>query len=271
MQCFHKLERVHSYGSLVALSCQQFIASGCLTASLCELQIPLAAKLPYFRLLWVFTYNSWSPKYDYMLKASVRSAADKAPLLLPICIFSGKPQNAKLHSWLIRQGVKIVHHDPIWRGAFAGKLKGKDNAKHSHLYATADMQVSIQSSLASKYSFAQDAEHAGRKHFFNPCRVVWLILQIGTWQRIDIPIIPDLAEHNYCLLTDSDVYFRKHISLQDFGNPLPQVLGMGYEREAIFPPLNAGVMLMNLPSLASSYQSFLHHIMQNEHGLFWPG
>ena len=96
-------------------------------------------------------------------------------------------------------------------------------------------------------------------------------MQIGTWQRIDIPILPDLEEYNFCLFTDSDVYFRGPLSLQEFGSPLPSVIGMGYERENQFPPLNAGVMLMNLPSLSSSYDSFLKHILDNQHGLFWPG
>ena len=32
--------------------------------------LPLLHKVP-----WVFTYNSWSAPYDYMLKGAVRSAA----------------------------------------------------------------------------------------------------------------------------------------------------------------------------------------------------
>ena len=105
------------------------------------LQIPLAQTVPYFKLPWTFTYNSWSAEYEYMLKACVRSALLRAPLLKPICIFSGEPHSAKLHSWLLRHHVKIIHHDPTWRDAFAEKLKGTDNRKHSHLYASANMQV----------------------------------------------------------------------------------------------------------------------------------
>ena len=82
-----------------------------------------------------------------MLKAAVRSAALKAPLLQPICIFAGKPQKAQLYSWLIHQGVRMIHHDPSWKDAFAEKLRGKDNVKHSHLYATADMQVKSNADL----------------------------------------------------------------------------------------------------------------------------
>ncbi len=111
------------------------------TEHVCLLQIPLAQTVPFFRLPWVFTYNSWSTKYDYMLKASVRSAMLKAPLLRPICLFSGDPRNAKLYSWLLSQHVKIIHHDPAWKDAFTEKLKGTNNLRHSHLYATADMQV----------------------------------------------------------------------------------------------------------------------------------
>lgn len=80
-----------------------------------------------------------------------------------------------------------------------------------------------------------------------------------------------MAEWNFCLFTDSDVYFRTPISLQEFGAPLPPAIGMGYERENLFPPLNAGVMLMNLPSLGQSYEQFLDFVLANDHGLFWPG
>lgn len=34
--------------------------------------LPVAPYLPVHKLPWVFTYNSWSAKYDYMLKAAVR-------------------------------------------------------------------------------------------------------------------------------------------------------------------------------------------------------
>ncbi len=36
--------------------------------------IPIGAYLPVHKLPWVFTYNSWSPLYNYMLKAAVRCA-----------------------------------------------------------------------------------------------------------------------------------------------------------------------------------------------------
>ena len=105
------------------------------------MQIPLARTIPLFTLPWVFTYNSWSTKYEYMLKACVRSAKLKAPLLRPICVFSGEPHKAKLYNWLLRQDVRIIHHDPAWQEAFAAKLEGTNNLEHSHLYASTQMQV----------------------------------------------------------------------------------------------------------------------------------
>lgn len=93
-----------------------------------------------------------------MLKAAVRSAALKAPLLQPICVFAGSPQNAQLYSWLMRQGVSIIHHNPSWKDAFAEKLRGKDNVKHSHLYATADMQVKSNAYLQALWGLLMLAE-----------------------------------------------------------------------------------------------------------------
>ncbi len=34
--------------------------------------LPIAPYLPVHKLPWVFTYNSWSEKYDYMLKGAVK-------------------------------------------------------------------------------------------------------------------------------------------------------------------------------------------------------
>ena len=32
--------------------------------------LPFEPFIPLFKLPWVFTYNSWSPKYDYMLEVT---------------------------------------------------------------------------------------------------------------------------------------------------------------------------------------------------------
>lgn len=60
--------------------------------------IPLSVMLPMYHLPWVFTYNSWSSKYDYMLKAAVRSGVHHGRLK-PYCLFAGN-DSAPIVAWL---------------------------------------------------------------------------------------------------------------------------------------------------------------------------
>lgn len=60
--------------------------------------IPLSAKMPLYHLPWVFTYNSWSFQYDYMLKAAVRSGLQHGTLK-PYCLFAGDG-SAPIVEWL---------------------------------------------------------------------------------------------------------------------------------------------------------------------------
>ncbi|GAQ85030.1 hypothetical protein KFL_002180050 [Klebsormidium nitens] len=190
--------------------------------------IPLDDFIPVLRLPWVFTYNGWSQKYDYMLKAAVRSAA-RFGTLAPYCLFSGN-RTAEIHQWLVAQNVRIIYHNPSWATQIA-RLLGKENLRTSHLYANPEMAV-------------------------------------GTWQRIDIPIVPELEQFEYVLFTDSDVYFRRALRLSDFGLPLPPAIGMASEAKDVFP-YNAGIMLMNLPRLRVTYDRFLSFVLGNKNGLFF--
>ncbi|KXZ42749.1 hypothetical protein GPECTOR_120g416 [Gonium pectorale] len=141
--------------------------------------IPLASVLPLLhRLPWVFTYNSWSPAYDYMLKGAVRSA-QVTRSYVPYCIFMGN-SSTFIHQWLVRNNVTIIRHEPKWRSqllAVAGKAQ--NNVHHSHLYKTPDTLVS-------------------------------------TFQRVDLPVVPVLDQYTYVLYTDADVYFRRPMVLDDF-------------------------------------------------------
>lgn len=113
------------------------------------------------RLPWVFTYNDWSEKYDYMIKAAVRSA-NRFDTLAPYCLYSGN-RTADIHQWLVAQNVRMVYHNPLWATQIA-RLLEKKNLGTSHLYANPEMAV-------------------------------------GTWQRIDIPIVPELEQFEYVLFT----------------------------------------------------------------------
>ncbi|KAG2483042.1 hypothetical protein HYH03_018071 [Edaphochlamys debaryana] len=196
--------------------------------------VPLASVLPHLhRLPWVFTYNSWSPGYDYMLKAAVRSAAATRSFQ-PYCIFNGN-STSYIHEWLVANNVTIIRHEPTWRQALidAAGRKASENVRHSHLFKTPDMLVS-------------------------------------TFQRVDLPVVPTLDQYTYVLYTDADVFFRRPIRLDDFGLPLPKSVLMGYEMERHFP-YNAGIILANLPTMRRNYKAFIAAMLDNNNGLYYVG
>jgi hypothetical protein len=96
-----------------------------------------------------------------MMKAAVRSAA-RFDTLAPYCLFLGN-RTADVHQWLVAHNVRIIYHNPSWATQIA-QILGKENIRTSHLYANPEMAV-------------------------------------GTWQRIDIPIVPELEQFEYVLFT----------------------------------------------------------------------
>ena len=129
--------------------------------------------------------------------------------------------------------VTVIRHNPAWRHLLIAKLDLKNNEVHSHLFKSAKMQL-------------------------------------GTWQRIDIPVLPQLSQYEYVLFSDADVFFRRPMSLDSFSLPLPKVVGMAKEVKEIDPWFNAGVMLMHLPEMRRTYQHFVNFTFNNEHGMFYP-
>ena len=174
-----------------------------------------------------------SSSYDEMMMVAVWTGITRGRLL-PYCLFQGSADSTA-YQWMSRMGVHIITRDPAWADDFARiAVAGRDNnAKHSHLYASREAIV-------------------------------------GTWQRIDIPLLPELRPFDYMLFTDADVIFRRRVNAAEFGYPLPACLGMGTEMLDT-PPYNAGVMLMRLSCLRDSYDEFLAFILSNKHGLFFPG
>ncbi|KAL4447483.1 hypothetical protein ABPG75_004702 [Micractinium tetrahymenae] len=198
--------------------------------------IPLEVFFPLYKMPWVFTYNDWSvgTEYELMVKAAVRSAIYVARMK-PFCMYSGST-TSPIYSWFVDQGVTIITHTPSWKEAFSKEVernRQKNTKEHSHLYAT-----------------------DGR--------------MVGTFQRIDIPILREFDQYHYVLFTDCDVFFRQQMKLVDWGTPLPIAAGMGYEMDDMFP-YNAGIMLMNIPYLRKTNADFISWILKQKNGLYFDG
>ena len=157
-----------------------------------------------------------------------------------LCHSNNKSTDTNQESLTLRlalqgHGITIIHESPKWADRMRAMLTASQtsNIEHSHLYANADMQI-------------------------------------GTWQRIDIPVLPVLSQYEYILFSDADIFFRRPLTLDAFNLPLPGTIGMASEAFDHLP-YNAGIMLMHLPALRSSYERFLDFIFNNANGLFFPG
>jgi len=177
------------------------------------------------RLKWVFVVNSMTPAYYYLIQLAVSSALEKTSLI-PVCIFTGK--KTWIYNWLEDQGVRIIMHQPAWRG----KLReAYEVAKRQQLHITSTNYKSYESMLA-------------------------------TFLRFDLPIL-GLGD-DFVLYADTDILFLRDITLTSF-NSLPEWFMIGAEAEKDRCKTddgqlsfgNAGVMLFNVPNMKSSHQIFV--------------
>lgn len=86
---------------------------------------------------------------------------------------------------------------------------------------------------------------------------------IGAFVRIDIPILPELLQHNSMLYTDVDVIFLQPIFLADLPVATTSTVAMGYERVAVVP-CNTGVQLYKMAALRRQYAEFVGSVFSNQ-------
>ena len=84
----------------------------------------------------------------------------------------------------------------------------------------------------------------------------------GTWQRIDIP---SFINSEYCLLLDADTIVVRPFTLADFGLDMTYGIALSAENTDKDIPMNAGVMLMNIPRLRETYNEFIEFILEHVH------
>ena len=193
--------------------------------------VPLAEFLPTELLPWVFTYTSYTPQWDYMVKAAVRSAL-RYKTLQPYCIYTGN-HSSVIYNWLGSNGVILISHRPAWADELWHHTKQQlEDAKLSRVYKT-------------KESVVDD------------------------FMRIDLPALPELEQFVYVLFTEADFFFHKKINLGTFRLPLPETIGMAvdeYEASGV----DGGIMLVNLPAIRETYEEFKLFVLGNRHGAHFP-
>eukprot|EP00798_Chlamydomonas_sp_ICE-L_P023584 gene23584-9112_t len=176
-----------------------------------------------------FKMHFENPKWDYMVKAAVRSAT-RHHSIKPFCVFFGNMSSPIFH-WLADNGVTFIFHRPTWAEDLWGKAQ--INKHRSHL------NLSEEESIYSSFSSLQN-----------------------DFIRMDLPVLPELEQFIYVLYTQPDVFFQKKVTLSSFSIPLPEVIGMVTDPSSP-SGVDGSVSLINLPAARKSYTLFKDFVLSH--------
>ena len=168
--------------------------------------IPLVRSLPIHRFPWVFHYSDSERQSTYLMQAAVRSAVHVGDVV-PFCLYEGDRVSA-MADWMLARNVTVILLLDVWK-----KLLIDEQWK------------SLMQQLYKRKST-------------NPFR------EISRFLQLEIPLVPELAQYEFVLYSDVNVFFRKRVWEAQFPSPLPRTVGMGPEVTDKFP-FNARVALWN--------------------------
>lgn len=186
--------------------------------------IPLQHILPLYKLPWVFVVVG--TEYDYMIRPAVRSAL-RTGKLKPYAIALPRDKHSTTLEWLRSVGVQCLIHSPTWIADLL-KLKRRTN------------------------KLLRQKTHLHRK-----------IALLGTFLRLDIPIISEVLQFENILYTDTDVYFRPTAPLGAIRSLVSKTIRMDYELKEHFP-MNAGVYIANVQFLRQTHQKVINQLRMAE-------
>jgi hypothetical protein len=185
--------------------------------------IPLASMWNVYQIPIAYTYTELSKEAGKHMLQASIASVQEHMPWNKIHILYHGSNDTVFQSWLMERGVTIHDHDPSWRVQIEEMRKNGD-PESSHLFLDAG-------------------------NYF------------GTWQRIDIPL---KINSEYCLLLDSDTVVVRPFTIADFGLNLTFSIAMSAEADITqHKPVNAGVMLMNIPYMRHTYNKFLDYILQH--------
>ena len=184
--------------------------------------IPLADFFKVYNIPFVYTYTEASKpavSKDF-LKGSIVSIRNSFSTSTDIHILYHGVKDIEFRKWLRTYNVIIHDHKPTWIDTIEEMRINGDPLK-SHL-------------VLDKGN------------------------NIGTWQRIDIPLFID-AE--YIMFLDSDTVVHTAFDIHDFGLNITASIAYSSEAdEEDTRPWNSGVSLFNVPMLRETYDDFMEFI-----------
>jgi hypothetical protein len=122
----------------------------------------------------VFSYTGATPENDYIVKAAVRSAL-RHKTIQPFCLWSGN-FSSPIYHWLVEEGVTVISSEPDWVDELWHKasVHAEENAKISPIFRSRE-------ALAANFHL------------------------------IDLPVIPELDQYVYILVTEPEVFFHRKV------------------------------------------------------------
>ena len=143
------------------------------------------------RLAWVFTFQSDSDEVhtDLMKGAVLSSIKHGEGSLMPFCMYRGS-EDSDAYKWMREQGVTVIKHTPSWQDKLWNAVKSWIERQKNPKQPS--------SSRTTQQLYGKEAI-------------------LGTFQRVDIPILDELKSFEYVLYTDTDVYFRGPVRMKDIG------------------------------------------------------
>ncbi len=228
----------NSVSTMSALIIRQRRMKGLWAAQYNRGSIPLSEFVPGFSLPWVFTLRGSDVQYDEMMKVAVLSASQETSLQ-PYAMIHPSEEHYERVEWLRSMGVHVCIHKPVWEAGLVEILHNStEGAKRSsHLYS-------------------------------DPKQV------LGTYFRLDLPVLAELLQFEHVLYTDTDVLFRRDITtMQGDDLSLPSTIQLAIENPDI-KVLNAGVYVASLPFLRATHQGLIDTLMASDsvsYGRYGPG
>lgn len=179
-------------------------------------------------LSWVFTFTDTGSALYHDHLLALVQSAVERTTLRAVCIFSGSADSPTAR-WLRAKGVTLVRHEL----SFAAELARIDLSK--------EWRTPLAASLA---------------------------MVISTFQRVDIPLLAELAAEEVVLYTDVDVLFVADVRLAAI--PIPDYLACGPEdKPTLWSPCNAGVLLLNVANMRHTHAALVAYILARP-GLKFP-
>ena len=188
--------------------------------------IPLSKFIPGYRMPWVFTVRGPSTEYTNLMKLAVTSALTHTSMI-PHAVIHPAERSFERVQWLKNMGVHIIEVDSGWDNSVSdilGRSSPSDRAA-SHLYA--DKQATL-----------------------------------ATYFRLGIGNISSLLKFEHILYTDTDVFFRKDVTLLAGGVELPDSVQMGFETLDMYP-LNAGIFFASVPFLRETFGDLITSLLSS--------